>query len=346
MLDEILQFLSTWPWPIPALVVGVIGLLAGGHLLVTGSVALAKRFSVSPLLVGLTIVAFGTSAPELAFNIIAALNGRSGLSFGNIVGSNIANLALVVGASAMIAPLAVQLRIIRLELPILILISLIMLGMAFLVPQLPDGVTRGYARLEGVIFLVGFVAFMLLMIQVGRKDRAAVLDPDIAKALEDVDELSPPPLLGVAVGLFIGGLVLLVGGGKLAEIGAIGLAEKAGLSDAVIGLTVVALATSLPEVVTSIIAAMRGEADLAIGNVIGSNLFNILLVFGITSVISPVALPDAGLIDLLVMNGVTILLGILILIGRSRIGRPAGLMLLAIYVGYMIYTVAREKVGG
>ncbi len=315
------------------LVVGIVLLLAGGHWLVAGSVTIARRLGVSTLVVGLTIVAMGTSAPELAFNVIAATGGHGELSFGNIVGSNIANIGLVLGITALIWPLTVHGRVISRELPWLVVVSLV----AFLVPFLPFGPV-GYGRLGGAIMLAWFGIFMVNWYRLGRREAA---DP-LVQGLGQEAEAETVGSMGGAVALLLLGLVTLAGGGKLAEVGAVGIARSLGLTEGLIGLTIVAFATSLPELTTCVIACRKGHHDLAIGNIVGSNIFNLLLVLGLTAVITPVPLPDNGMWDLLAMIAITFLLRVMALTHGYKITRYEGAVLLLCYLGYMTWSVWRE----
>ncbi len=267
------------------LVVGIVLLLAGGHWLVTGAVTIARRLGVSTLVVGLTIVAMGTSAPELAFNVIAATGGHAELSFGNIVGSNIANIGLVLGITALIWPLTVHGRVVSRELPWLVVVSLV----ACLVPFLPFGPT-GFARIGGLFMFAWFGIFMVSWYRLGRREAA---DP-LVQGLGQEAEAETVGSMGGAVALLLIGLALLFVGGKLSAVGAVGIARSLGLTEGLIGLTIVAFATSLPELTTCVIACRKGHHDLAVGNIVGSNIFNLLLVLGLTAVITPVPMPDNG----------------------------------------------------
>jgi cation:H+ antiporter len=328
----------------------VVLLLVGGHWLVDGAIRIARRLGVSTLLIGLTIVACGTSAPELAFNVIAASNGNAELSFGNVVGSNIANLALVLGLAALVRPLAVHSRMIVKELPLLIVASVAMLPLAYWpwsrMSSAADGSTQhGFTTIDGLLMLGGFVFLLWLWARMARKDRSDPLLQDV-----EAETKQPPSSLPLAILIFLAGLGALVVGGKVTEVGAVGIAERLGLSQGLIGLTIVAVATSLPEVVTSMIACRRGHVDLAIGNVVGSNLFNILLVLGLTAVIADVPVPqEQGLLgiargwtDLLFMAGLTILLWPLAMTHHRRIVAWEGALLVLLYAGYMSYSVVRE----
>ena len=347
MLSDALRTIDGLPPALP-LAGGVVLLLLGGNWLVDGAVGIARRLRLSPLLIGLTIVAFGTSAPELFFNVAAALSGHPELSFGNVVGSNIANIALVLGLAAFLGPLAVSSRVLKRELPLLIGVSAVMLLLAWLGPAIIEGdlARKGWGRADGLIMLGGFMLVTWAWYRMGRRDRA---DPLLAEAEAEARRERRLPVALAAV-LFLLGLLALVAGGKLAELGAAGVAAWLGLSQTLIGLTVVALATSLPEVVTSIIACRRGHIDLAVGNVVGSNLFNILLVLGATAAIASVPVPrdpllfgiERGWGDLLVMLALTIILFPMAATSEQRIRRWEGAFLLLCYAGYIGLSIARE----
>jgi cation:H+ antiporter len=326
------------------LITGMGLLLLGGKWLVDGSVTIARRLGMSTLLIGLTIVAFGTSAPELAFNLTAALKGNGDLSFGNVVGSNIANIGLVLGLSACLAPLMVNSRVLRVELPLLIGISVMMVALGLLsMRTLATPLQHPYAydRLDGSILIGVFVLFLLFWYRMGQKQRK---DPLITEAVELAGANESRGNLLLAGILFLLGLGGLVIGGNLAERGAVTVATLLGLSEAVIGLTIVAIATSLPELVTSIIACRKGHADLAVGNVVGSNLFNILLVLGLTGTIATVDVPTPwGFYDLGAMLIITMVLLPIAASNQRRIVRTEGAILLACYIAYMAFTVLRSE---
>ncbi|MCP3904212.1 MAG: calcium/sodium antiporter [Planctomycetes bacterium] len=333
-----MQFLQSIPAPI-TFILGMLLLVGGGKWLVDGAVGLARRFGLSTLWIGLTLVAVGTSAPELAFNVIAGIGGSTGLCFGNIVGSNIANLTLVLGVAAMVRGLSVHSRVIQKELPLLLAASVTLLAMAYapLHVVVGDAPVPGFARIDGIILLVALGGMLWLWFRLARQDRA---DPLVREAVQETVE-EPIPALPIAILGIAGGLVALACGGKLAEVGAVGIASSLGVPESLIGLTIVALATSLPELVTSIIAARRGHGDLAVGNVVGSNIMNILLVLGTTATIQPVPMPMPwGGWDLLLAIVATLLL-LPIAVTQETIKRREGIVLLAAYVGYITFTVVR-----
>ena len=317
------------------LIGGMAALLLGGDTLVRGATRLALRLGVSPLVIGLTVVAFGTSAPELAFNIIAAVKGSSGLSFGNVIGSNIANIGLILGLTALMKPLLVSASVVRREMPLMIVITVLACVLAMLpLPDHPMGSGAGFSRIDGVILLAGFVAFMVMTARSAMRDRRGESAGDVqfVAEVQEMTEGGKQGSVGVAVLLVFLGLVGLVGGGQLAEMGATGLALAAGLSEEFIGLTIVAIATSLPELATSIIAARKGQIDIAVGNVVGSNIFNLALVMGITPLVSPVLLPQYGLESLLVMLILTVLLVPFSRTHGRMLSRYEGGVLLGVYV--------------
>lgn len=316
---------------------GILILLAGGHGLVAGAVTIARRLGVSTLVVGLTIVAMGTSAPELAFNVIAARGGHPELSFGNIVGSNIANIGLVLGLTALLTPLVVAGRVVTKELPWLVVVSIVA-GLVTLLPWGPPG--GGFGPVGGGVMLLWFGVFMVMWYRMGRSDRN---DP-LVKGLGAEAEADTIGSMKVAVALVIVGLVGLVVGGQFAEKGAVGVARAMGLSEALIGLTIVAVATSLPELVTALVAVRKGHHDLAVGNIVGSNLFNLLLVLGTTAVITPVPRPVHGMSDLIAMTVITVLLWFMALTHKLKVTRAEGAVLVLGYVGYMAWSVLREAI--
>jgi cation:H+ antiporter len=292
-------------------VAGLVLLVAGGDALVRGAVALAERFRISPLVIGLTIVGFGTSAPELMVSVQAALGGQPGIAIGNVVGSNTANILLILGLSAAIGPIVAQFAGVRRDL-------LWMLGAAFvLVPMFWDGMV---GRIEGAILFAGILAYIIICLRQAGNEPAAE---------------HPPMALWKAAGLILIGLVALVLGARLLVDSATEIARAVGISEAVIGLTIVAVGTSLPELATSVIAALKGQREIALGNVIGSNIFNVLSILGLTALIAPIPVEARFLsIDVPVMIAVS--LGLAALIAwRHGIGRAAGIAMLLLYGGYV-----------
>ena len=303
-----------------ALALGLAALVFAGDKLVAGAVALAERLRISPLVIGLTIVAFGTSAPELFISLEAALGGQPGLAIGNVVGSNIANVLLVLGAPALIS--AVRCHENGISISNWAMIGLTAAFMAVLS-------TGEITRLEAFLLFAGLLAFLAYQAIAARSGRLPA--PDYADEV-DVAGLGKR---GIAIALLIG-IVGLPIGAHFTIVGASGIAERFGVSDAVIGLTVVAIGTSLPELITTLVAAIRRTNDIAIGNVVGSNVFNIAAIMGITGMVVPIEVPAqvAGY-DMWVMAGATILL-VALATFRATIGRIGGTLMLASYAAYLI----------
>jgi len=312
------------------LVLGLALLLVGGEMLVRGASTLAGELGVSPLVVGLTVVAFGTSAPELAVNVTAALEGGAVLSFGNVVGSNVANIGLILGLCAALRALDVAGTIVTREIPMMLVgtAAAIVLGLDRIVAR-----PEGYDRADGLVLMLLFGVFLYYTTAEVLRGRGH--DPLLEQAeARTVDRRLRP--LAESGGIAALGLVLLVGGAELTVRGAVALAVDLGLPEAVIGLTLVAVGTSLPELATSLISIRRGRLDLAVGNVVGSNLFNLLFVLAVTAFIEPVPMPAGGAGDLLALGAFSAAL-LTFAVGRhQRISRPEGLLLLTAYLAYTI----------
>lgn len=312
------------------LALGFLLLYGGGEALVRGASSLALRIGMSPFIVGMTVVASATSAPELAVSLQAALAGVDDVAIGNVVGSNIANIGLILAICALIRPAEIHSRMVRLDLPWLIFVSVLLLAF------LNDG---HISRPAGLVFLFGLGLFLYWNIQIARREQ---LEERVRLELEEA--VRPATRHGALDVLLIGvGLVALVLGGAAFVRGGVSLAEALGISPAVIALTVIAVGTSLPELATSIVAALKGDADIAVGNVVGSNFFNILAVLGITAVIRPLDRGEITMVDLTVMLMFALMLIPLILV-RQRIGRPEGLALLIGYLAYIAW-LARKASG-
>lgn len=314
------------------LILGLTLLLAGGTSLVRGASGIASQHGVSPLLVGLTVVAFGTSAPELVVNIIGALRNETGLAFGNVVGSNLANLGLVLTAAALVKPLHIEGQIVRRELPLLLLGSTVLLVMTL--DGMLDGAPALISRSDGIILLLLFTIFIYLTIS----DVFAQRQDPLIQNINEIRTMIPQPL---STGLHAdwlyagGGIVLLAIGGHLTVTRGVQLADLLGLSPVVIGMLVVAIGTSLPELVTTVIAALKNESDLCVGSVIGSNIFNCLFVLPIAALIRPLPLPAGGIIDILVMLAFSAVLLVVFFYNRAIMNRRIAGALLFCYLGYM-----------
>lgn len=312
------------------LLIGFALLIKGADIFVDGASSIAKKFNVSPMLIGLTIVAMGTSAPEAAVSVSSSLAGQNDMSIANVVGSNFFNILIVLGVSSIIAKLPVEKETIKKDTPFLIFISILLLALSL---------NFNLSRLDGVIFLVLFILFLINMIKsnISSKDIESS-SGETAIAIEATDTKSihmPKTLL-----LCLIGIVGIVFGGDLVVNSATNIATSFGMSANLVGLTIVAMGTSLPELVTSVIAVKKGETEIAIGNVIGSNIFNILLVLGLAALIHPMAVSVVAIIDTIFMTAVTILLYIFIKKNNSLI-KIHGIIFVIIYFIYLIYTIIR-----
>ncbi|MDX9885956.1 calcium/sodium antiporter [Thauera sp.] len=321
MLEQVLMF-----------VLGLVTLVIGADVMVRGASRLAVSFGVSPLVVGLTVVAFGTSAPEMAVSVGSALAGTPDLAIGNVVGSNIANVLLILGISALITPLLVDEQIIRQEIPIMIGASALLVVMAL------DG---NIGLLESIVLFALVITYTVFLVIQSRR---------ASKAVQDEFETEIPTSTwdshwAVQVALIVVGLVMLVVGADWLVDAAVAFARAFGVSDLVIGLTVVAVGTSMPEIATSIVAAMRGQRDIAVGNVVGSNVFNILAVLGAAGIASGVGLPvseAARNFDLWVMLAVAFACLPIMITGRE-IARWEGVVFLAYYMAYTAWLVLQAQ---
>jgi len=303
---------------------GVVWLLMGGDVLIRGAIALSRRLGISPLIVGLTVVAFGTSAPELVVSLRAALLGYGDLAIANIVGSNIANVLLVVGLPAVIYPMACDQRGVDGDARVMLLISLLFVGLCALGPL---------DRLDGIVLLAALALFLLRVFRASTSDRAWADEPE---GWERVLGLPATPLM-IGVFLFLGVLTLPLGAELLVR-GAVAYADALGVPSSVVGLTVVAVGTSLPELATTLVAAFKRESALAVGNIIGSNVMNLVAIMGLTAAVAPAAIPvPAGFLSLnlpMMLGAAAVLVWVT---HRSRVvDRRLGLILLAAYIAYAV----------
>lgn len=299
------------------ILLGLILLYYGGDFLVTGSVRLSRFFKLSTFVIGATVIAFGTSAPELAVAILAALDAAPELAMGNVIGSNIANIGLVLGLTALIAPIVITPKRLKREYPPLFLATLIILLLAW---------DLNIHRSEGIIMLALLALYLW---------RSFSQKEDFTTGQEEVG-LSPHKGIIYQFVLVLAGLVGLVSGAKLLVSGGVSIARMIGISEWFIGITIVAIGTSLPEIVASIMAARRGQGEMAVGNIFGSNIFNILMVLGITSVIHPLNIQEPIHPDLNILLGITVLLLVLILLGKYFLKKISGIALLSTYCLYII----------
>lgn len=314
--------------PVPVallLLLGLVLLYYGAEWMVRGSSSLALRLGLSPLVIGLTVVAFGTSSPELFVSLKAALLGQGEISVGNVVGSNICNVGLILGLCALIAPVNVSSQIIRIDTPIMIAVTALAVALLF------DG---GVSRVEGASMFCLLLAYVVFSIVQARRRPADALGAEFAGEMRVSKKGLAADLLLVAAGL-----VLLVLGARFLVDAAVTIARALGWSEAVIGLTVVAVGTSLPELAATVVAASKGEPDIAVGNIVGSNIFNLLGIMGLTAAVVPLEAADIGRIDLAVMAGFALALWPMSRSG-DRISRPEGALLIAAYAAYLAWLVA------
>lgn len=301
---------------------GLLLLYFGAEALVHGSSRLALRLGITPLVVGLTVVAFGTSAPELVVSIKASLVGQNGIAVGNVVGSNIFNIAAILGITALIRPLAVNRQLLRLDTPIMIGVTLLCSVLLL---------NRTLSRPEAVLLLLGIIAYVTLSVIIARRPKSI--------PTEKAQNRAEPLKLRFVVWdvLFIAvGLAFLVYGAHLFVEGSLQVARKLGVSEAVIGLTIVAAGTSLPELVTSVVASLRKKHDIAVGNIIGSNIFNLLAILGTAGLIHPLSTGGVTTADFTVMSGFAILL-LPLMLPRHTLSRWAGALLLLLYAAYLTH---------
>ncbi len=317
------------------LLAGLVILIFGGESLVRGSVALAQRLGISPLIVGLTTVAFGTSTPELVISITAALDGSTSISFGNVIGSNITNIGLVLGITAIVRPIVVNSSIIIREIPMLLLCSsaALVLGLDSWFGETEDHFSRG----DGAMLLLLFTVFVYYTIKdvIEQKSSDKFLEDAQGSVSQDIQ-----PSWKI-IGYIVLGLLGLTYGGNMVVGSAVTIAVSFGIKEVVIASTVLAIGTSLPELTICTMAALKGHNDLAIGNIIGSNIFNLLLVLGVTSAITPVTVPDKSWIDLVIMLGFTIAILPMAINHQKKITRGEGILLVCGFVGFIFWQTIR-----
>ena len=301
------------------LVLGFVMLIKGADWFVEGASGIADRFGIPQLVIGLTIVAFGTSAPEAAVSISAAMKGNADITIGNVVGSNILNILIILGLTAVICPITVQKSTFKYEIPYVIIVSIVIFGLGYF--------DQNVSRIDGIVLwalMIVYMAYLLKLAKEGASD---------AGATPQVDR---KPIWKLVI-LVVVGLVLIVWGSDVTVNAATNIALVFGVSERVIGLTIVALGTSLPELMTSVTAAKKGKADIAIGKVVGSNIFNILFVVGTTAVITPIVYAKSFLVDSVMMIEAAILLWFCLLGKEKKLKRWAGAIMLGLYAGYLVY---------
>ncbi len=321
------------------LLIGFVLLVKGADYFVDGSSSIAKKLRIPSVIVGLTIVAMGTSLPELAVSVTAGLNHANEIAISNVVGSNLFNLIVVLGVCVAISPIAVDKSVMKTDMPVMLGVTGILAIMfADFVKPWSGAVEKGYSgtlsRLNGAILLVLFIAYITYTVKKALKHRKNVMNAETEESNEKQQKV------WVSLIYIIGGIIAIKYGGDFVVDSASALAIKFGMSPTLVGLTIVAVGTSLPELVTSIVAAKKGETGLAIGNVVGSNIFNILFILGVSSVISPIAVITDSFIDIVIVLVVSI---VVFGFGKSRdkISRKEGIIMISIYIIYMIYAIMR-----
>ena len=312
------------------LIIGFFLLIKGADIFVDGASSIAKKIGIPSVIVGLTIVSLGTSAPELAVSLISSFNGNNGIAVGNVLGSNLFNTLVVLGGTAIVAPLLIKKSTITRDYIATLVVTILTCFLIFgLVPKSENMLSR----ISGIILLVVCIAYMFILVKAAKKDSV--------KDEENTSEIK----MSKNILLSLIGVVGIVFGGNLVVDSATNIAYALGMSEKLVGLTIVAVGTSLPELVTSIVAALKGENDIALGNVLGSNIFNLVLILGASATISPITVSGVMLIDFIILIAVTLFIGALIFFNKKedkRLGRLEGIILVGIYVAYLAYIIMRN----
>ena len=315
------------------LIGGFVLVIKGAAFLVDGACALAKKFSISELVIGLTVVAFGTSLPEFSVNVFASIEGKSSIAIGNILGSNIANILLILGVSGMIYPLVVKKGTVWKEIP-LCLLAIVLLGILSNDKFIDNAGVSVLSRIDGLVLLSFFVIFIYYSFS-------------IAKSIDGIEDLSDKKQVSTKkiITLIVSGLAALIIGGKLVVNGAVNIASAFGVSESIIGLTIVALGTSLPELATSAVAAYKRNSEIAIGNIVGSNIFNIFFILGVSSLIRPLPFESRNNFDIGIAVLASILLFVVMFTGKKhKLDRWEACLFLAIYVTYILFLIFTSSV--
>lgn len=312
------------------LIIGFFLLIKGADIFVDGASSIAKKIGIPSVIVGLTIVSLGTSAPELVVSLISSFNGNNGIAVGNVLGSNLFNTLVVLGGTAIVAPLLIKKSTIKRDYIATLVVTILTCFLIFgLVPKSENMLSR----ISGIILLVVCIAYMFILVKAAKKDSV--------KDEENTSEIK----MSKNILLSLIGVVGIVFGGNLVVDSATNIAYALGMSEKLVGLTIVAVGTSLPELVTSIVAALKGENDIALGNVLGSNIFNLVLILGASATISPITVSGVMLIDFIILIAVTLFIGALIFFNKKedkRLGRLEGIILVGIYVAYLAYIIMRN----
>lgn len=312
------------------LIIGFFLLIKGADIFVDGASSIAKKIGIPSVIVGLTIVSLGTSAPELAVSLISSFNGNNGIAVGNVLGSNLFNTLVVLGGTAIVAPLIIKKCTIKRDYVTTLLVTILTCFLIFgLVPKSENMLSR----ISGIILLVVCIIYMFILVKAAKKDSV--------KDEENTSEIK----MSKNILLSLIGVVGIVFGGNLVVDSATNIAYALGMSEKLVGLTIVAVGTSLPELVTSIVAALKGENDIALGNVLGSNIFNLVLILGASATISPITVSGVMVIDFIILIAVTLFIGALIFFNKKeekRLGRLEGIILVGMYVAYLVYIIMRN----
>ena len=314
------------------LILGFVLLIKGADIFVDAASNIAKKFKIPSIIVGLTIVSLGTSAPELAVSLISSMEGSNGIAIGNVLGSNIFNTLMVLGITAIIMPILIKKSTMFKDYLVNIVVSLGLLILTF--GRTLFNKEAELSRLSGIILLIGCIIYTFYLIKTAKNSDA-----------EEEDEDSNDYKIGASIVKIIIGIIGIVVGGNLVVNSSSSIAYSFGLSDKLVGLTIVAMGTSLPELVTSIIAAIKGENDIAIGNVLGSNIFNILLILGVSSTINPILVSSSLIVDMIFLIFISIVLGIFMFTGKKEklsLGKIEGLVLVLLYICYMVFIIYRN----
>jgi len=322
------------------LLIGFVLLIKGADFFVDGAASIARLLKIPAVIIGLTIVAMGTSAPEAAVSITAALNGNNAIALSNVIGSNIFNILVVAGVCAVMLPYTIEKGILKRDFPINIALSIIIVCMAYM---------GGISRIGGIILLICMFAYIYLTIRAAKKGKIEDDGNDTSSNLykklsKKMDNLIPSQTVSGAILsiLFcIVGLAAVILGGQMVVNNASAIARVWGLSDTLIGLTIVAIGTSLPELVTSVVASRKGESDLAMGNVVGSNIFNLAFILGLSATVNPITAPEFSFIDAVIMTGITILAAILCSGKKHVLNRLEGALCILAYIAYTAYIIIR-----
>lgn len=311
------------------LLIGFVLLLKGADFFVEGASSIAKILKVPAIIIGLTVVAMGTSLPELAVSVTASISNNNALAVSNVVGSNLFNLMVVLGASALMNPIIVGKDTIKKDYPFSVLCAILLLVLGFIGMEL--------GRVDGVIFLVIFVGFIFYQVHSALKARSdSELDKEVEEEVEEIKELP----LWLSIVYVIGGAVAIKFGGDFVVDSAVSIAAALGMSQTLIGLTIVALGTSLPELATSVVAAKKGELDMAVGNVVGSNLFNILMILGVAASLSEIAFLQENIIDIAILLVFSLITWVLCWT-KGKLDKKEGLLMIILYVAYVVYICLR-----